>query len=85
MNSIKYTPKFFILIALLFSIAVAISMYFYQPQQLLSRSAKNIQTTINQDFKNAKLFLADTLIQNIFLSQSPKANKSICLVCDFME
>jgi signal transduction histidine kinase len=76
MNSIKYTPKFFILIALLFSIAVAISMYFYQPQQLLSRSAKNIQTTINQDFKNAKLFLADTLIQNIFLSQSPKANKS---------
>ena len=76
MNSIKYTPKFFILIALLFSIAVAISMYFYQPQQLLSRSAKNIQTTIIQDFKNAKLFLADTLIQNILLSQSSKANKS---------
>jgi hypothetical protein len=42
----------------------------------LAEVQKNIQTTINQDFKNAKLFLADTLIQNILLSQSSKANKS---------
>ena len=76
MNSIKYTPKFFILTALLFSVAAAISIYFYQPQQLLNRAANNIQITINQDLKNAKLFLADTLIQNILLSQSPEANKS---------
>jgi len=75
MNSIKYTPKFFILIALLFSLAAAISMYFYQPQQLLNRSAKNIQTTIKQDIKNAKQFFTDSLIQNILLSQSPKTNK----------
>ena len=76
MSSIKYTPKFFLFIALLFSFAAAISIYFYQPQQLLSRSANKIQTIIQQDFKNAKLFLADTLIQNVLLSQSPKANKS---------
>ncbi len=76
MNSIKYTPKFFIFTAMLFSVAAAISLYFYQPQQLLARSANTIQKTINHDFKNAKLFLADTLIQNILLSRSPKANKS---------
>ena len=76
MSSIKYTPKFFLFIALLFSLAAAISIYFYQPKQLLSRSANKIQTIIHHDLKNAKLFLADTLIQNILLSQSPKANKS---------
>jgi hypothetical protein len=76
MNSIKYTPKFFIFTAMLFSVAAAISLYFYQPQQLLARSANTIQKTINHDFKNAKLFLADTLIQNILQSRSPKANKS---------
>ena len=76
MSSIKYTPKFFLFIALLFSLAAAISIYFYQPNQLLSRSANKIQTIIHHDLNNAKLFLADTLIQNVLLSQSPKANKS---------
>ena len=75
MNSKKYTPKFFLLIALLCSLAAVVSIYFYQPQQLLSRSASKIQTIIKNDLKTAKKLLSDTVIQNELLEQSFKANK----------